>query len=891
MRMRKPPSFGRFLLTMVFLLEGLSLAIVISFLFAMLDRSMKQELISKTHVKQAELRLFITDRLNYTNTRVEEIRSNNNIRIGLLIEMHSKIAENLRTLYPPTRGSSFYVRTLDGQFFPPLNDHHRFIDDSTLLPSRSGEVTQTSVDPHTYAYFAPILQHDNILGHAVGVYDLHADPNCTKLLKAFDNLSLVYKTETQWVDLLSHRPLSGPAPKETEEASLSPDQLDLPGSSALQIGMKEFPSLFLNMDNRQYRQQRRAMVTRLVLLGIPIFLLTFAFSFLILKRVTNALDALAKNALHIADTGEHSNLDTSRVRHAEFLYLTKAFNKVMAKVREQTDDLKNTNKKLQQQIEERRQIALALQESESQLRSLQDNIPVGLFRKSTDGRLLFANPKMIAIFGYESEEEMIDVDFRQRFYYHQQYDHIMDKFETSDSIQNLELRFKRKDGTPMWGSVHLKISDDPKSGDRYIDGAIQDITDRKKIENENQKLETQLRQTHKMEALGTLAGGIAHDFNNILFAIIGFCELAIEDAVPESDQEKNLEEAVACIQRATELVRQILTFARQTDVVKQPLNLTPIMKENFRLLRATLPTTIDIRTMLKGDHTILADPTQVHQIIINLCTNASHAMRKKGGLLTIELEKVDIQPGGEELGPRLKHGAYARLRVKDSGHGMPPETIERIFDPYYTTKPQGEGTGMGLSVVQGIVNRLGGVIWVDSTLGKGTIFDIYLPTLEVIKTDKKHETKSVYGGKEHILFVDDEPPITRMISQTLSNLGYQLTPYNSPVEALKLFQSFPERFDLVISDVTMPQMTGYELTREILKIRPDLPVILCTGYDKSVNEESALDVGARALLYKPLTRQDLSATIRNVLNGSYKSTTIQQDDRNIEGYRAGAGKA
>jgi len=876
--MKKPPSFGRFLLTMVFLLEGLSLAIVISFLFAMLDRSMKQELISHTNAKLAELRLYITDRLNYTNTRVEEIRSNNNIRIGLLIEMHSRIAENLQTLYPQTLGSTYYVRGTDGRFFPKLRDSHSFLDDASLLPSRPGEMTQAAVDPHIFAYFASIVQQDKVIGYAVGVYDLSADPNCVELIKAFKNLSLVFKTEAHWVDLLSHRPLSVTSPSISETAALSPDQLGSEGSSALHIGMKEFPSLFLKLDNHQYLQRRWSMVTKLVFLCIPIFLLTCTFSFLILKRVTIVLDALAKNALRIADTGEQTNLDTTMVRHAEFLYLTQAFNKVLTRVREQTGDLKNANKRLQQQSEERRQMTEALQESESQLRSLQDNIPVGLFRKSTDGRLLFANPKMIAIFGYDSEEELISENIRQLFFYPQQYDHVMDKFEASDSIQSLELRFKRKDGTPIWGSVHLKISGNPKIGASYIDGAIQDITDRKKIEAENLKLETQLRQTHKMEALGTLAGGIAHDFNNILFAIIGFCELAIEDAIPDSTQQKNLEEAVACIQRAAELVRQILTFARQTDVEKHPLNLMPIIKENIKLLRATLPATIEIRTALHGDLTVLADPTQIHQIIINLCTNAAHAMKEKGGILTIEVEKINNHPDKGYFEPGLKQGSYARLRVKDTGHGLQPETTERIFDPYFTTKPQGEGTGMGLSVAQGIISRLDGAICVDSTPGKGATFDVYLPALEVKEPEKLMDIKSIAGGHEHILFVDDELHITRMISQMLSNLGYQLTPHNSPVEALEMFRSAPERFDLIISDVTMPQMTGFDLAREMLKIRPNLPIVLCTGYDKSVNDEAALSIGAHALLYKPLTRQDLSTTIRRVLNGPNDSMKIRQAD-------------
>lgn len=863
---------------MVFLMEGLSLAIVVSFLFAMLNSSMNQEMLSHINAKQAELRLYITHRLKYTRTRVEEIKSNNSIKIALLIGMHSRIAEDLQSLYPTTLGSTFYVQGMDGLFFPQLKDVHGIINDTTLLKGRPEDVSQMAVDPHTFAFFMPIVQKDKVLGNVVGIYDLRADPNCVKLLKAFKNLSLVVKTDTQWVDLLSHRALSESSHRISEVSSLSTDQLTSDEAFALEIGMSEFPSLFLKLDNHHYRQRRRSMVIKLVLLSIPIFLLTCTFSFLILKRVTLVLHALAKNALRIAQTGEHTYLDTGMVRHAEFLHLTKAFNKVLARVREQTDDLKNTNKKLQQQIEERRQMAQALQKSESQLRSLQDNIPVGLFRKSADGRLLFANPTMMAIFGFDSEEEMIHADIRRLFHYPQQYDHIMAEIEVSNSIQNLELRFKRKDGTPAWGRVHLKKYKDYNLGESYIDGAIQDITDRKKIESENQRLETQLQQAHKMEALGTLAGGIAHDFNNILFAITGFCELAIEDAAPDSIQEENLNEAIACIGRATELVRQILTFARQTDVEKHPLNLTPIMKENFRMLRATLPTSIDISTELKGDQTILADPTQIHQIVINLCTNAAHAMREKGGRLSIELEKIENDSGAEDFEPRLKQGAYTRLRVKDTGHGMPPETVERIFDPYYTTKAQGEGTGMGLSVVQGIVNRLNGVIGVDSAPGKGSTFDVYLPALDVTKPHKLQSTKTIEEGHEHILFVDDELPLTRMISQMLSKLGYQITPQNSPVEALELIRCDTGRFDLVISDVTMPQMSGYELAIEIQKISPDLPIVLCTGYNKSVNEATAFSAGARALLFKPLTRHDLSTTIRRVLNDSKARMTIRQAD-------------
>ena len=864
--MKKPPSFRRFLLIMVFLLEGLSLAVVIGFLFAMLDRSMQQEQVGRINVQQAELRLHLTDRLKYTYSRVEEIHSNNNIKIGLLLGMHAKIAENVQTFYPQTMGSTFYIRSVDGRYYPQPRHRHRFLNDLHLLAHRKGDVTQTAVNPHTFVYLVPILRQDRVQGHAVGVYDLSVDPGCEKLLAATSDLSLAYRQHQQFTDLFTHRPLSKASRWITDELTRNHHWSASDERHNQLVGMEEFPSLYLMVDNKQYRQQRGAMVTKLVLLCIPLLMLTFTVSFLILKRVTNALDALAKNAHHIAETDGRLDLDTTKVRHAEFLSFTQAFNKVLSTVRQRTGDLKSANDNLQKQIKERRQMADALQESEAQLRSLQDNIPVGLFRRSMDGRLLFANPKMVSIFGYDSQEEMMQKPIRQSYDDPGQYDEVMDRFEASENIQRLELRLKRKDGTPIWGAVHLNRTIDPKSGVAHIDGAIIDITDRKKIEDDKHKLETQLRQASKMEALGTLAGGIAHDFNNILFAIIGFCELALEDAIQDTCQQDNLKEAITGAQRAAELVRQILTFARQTEIERNPLNLTSIVKESLKLMRATLPKSIEIRTELDANLTVLADPTQMHQIIVNLGTNASHAMGDSGGVLTIALSKVDTVPGNGHRGAELKQGPHACLRIVDTGHGMSAEILERIFDPYFTTKAQGEGTGMGLSLVQGIVRSLNGVISIDSAVGKGSTFDIYLPVLEKTDSVFHQDRKSVVGGREHILFVDDELVLTQMMSQMLSKMGYHVTPHNSPIEALEQFRHAPERFDLVISDVTMPDMDGPDMAREMIKIRPDLPIVLCTGYSANINEKTASNIGVRDLLHKPLVRHELSTTIRRVLD-------------------------
>jgi PAS domain S-box-containing protein len=864
--MKRPPSFRRFLLIMVFLLEGLSLAVVIGFLFAVLDRSMQQEHAGRINVQRAELRLHITNRLNYTHSRVEEILSNNNIKIALLLGMHSKIAESIRMFYPQTMGSTFYVRSIDGRHYPQPGHRHGFLKDLHLLPLRPGDAAQTAVNPYTFVYLIPVIQQDQVQGHAVGVYDLSADPHCEELLAASGDLSLVYRQYEHFTDLFTHRPLSMVSHWISDNVTRNQYWHASDERHTQLAGMEEFPSLYFTMDNQQYRHRWGVMVTKLVMLCIPLLMLTFTVSFLILKRVTNTLDALAKEAHHIAETNRCLDLDTTNVRHAEFLSFTRAFNKVLATVRQRTGDLKNVNDNLQQQIEERRQMADMLQESESQLRSLQDNIPVGLFRRTMDGRLLFANPKMVSIFGYDSQDEMMQVPIRQSYDDPGQYDHVMDRFDASETIQRLELRFRRKDGTPIWGAVHLKRTTDPKSGVSFIDGAIIDITDRKKIEDDKHKLETQLRQAHKMEALGTLAGGIAHDFNNVLFAITGYCELALEDTVQDTCQRDNLEQAIIGTQRAAGLVRQILTFARQTEIERHPLNLTPIVKESLKLMRATLPTSIEIRTELDPDLTVLADPTQLHQIIVNLCTNASHAMRDCGGILTIALSRVDIAPGKGHRGTGLKQGQYACLRVGDTGHGMSAEILERIFDPYYTTKTQGEGTGMGLSVVQGIVTSLNGVITADSVEGKGSTFDIFLPVLEKTDLVLRQDRRSVVGGREHILFVDDELVLTQLMSQMLSKMGYHVTVHNSPLEALENFHHASEQFDLVISDVTMPDMDGPDMAREMMNIRPGLPVILCTGYSANLNEKIASNSGIRDVLHKPLSQQELSTTIRRVLD-------------------------
>ena len=398
--------------------------------------------------------------------------------------------------------------------------------------------------------------------------------------------------------------------------------------------------------------------------------------------------------------------------------------------------------------------------------------------------------------------------------------------------------------------------------------SVYDLTERMEAEEEKKVLGRQLRQAQKMEAVGTLAGGIAHDFNNILSAVIGFTEMAMEDAPPDSFLSHNMEQVLQAGLRAKHLVQQILAFSRQSEHEIRPVQLDRIIQEACELLRASLPTTIEIYTDIQSDAHIMGDPTQMHQVLMNLCTNAGHAMRDRGGRLTIALREADED---EIQGKRLTGmtaDAYLQLIVEDTGHGIPPAIIDRIFDPFFTTKEHTEGTGMGLSVAHGIIKSHGGSIDVESQPGQGTTFRIYLPKVQRHTQDDQANTLPLPSGTERVLFVDDETMLVDMSRQILQRLGYQVTACTSSREALQHFQRDPSAFDLVITDMTMPQMTGKELAIELLRINPQLPIILCTGFSETITEEAAKRLGIQAFILKPIVMSDLAETMRKVLDAT-----------------------
>jgi PAS domain S-box-containing protein len=505
-----------------------------------------------------------------------------------------------------------------------------------------------------------------------------------------------------------------------------------------------------------------------------------------------------------------------------------------------------------------------LQEGEERRRTIFEAFPDPVtIIQVEDGRCVDINSAFIRVTGWTREDTIgktaADLDLWQN---PKEREKLVAGIAQQGKIENLEAKFRLKDGsviTALMSAIAIKLNDKP-----HIVTITRDISELKSAQEEREKLKNQLIQAQKMEAIGT-----AHDFNNILGAIIGYAEMALYDTQKDTMEHYNIDQVLKAGHRAKDLVKQILAFSRKSEQDKTVISSTPIIEEVLKLLRASLPTTIEIKQNIEPNpDPIFADPTQIHQVIMNLCTNSAHAMEDSGGILQVSLSNFELSARRASQYPELNPGPYVKLSISDTGRGMDAVTMSRIFDPYFTTKEQDKGTGMGLAVVHGIVKGHGGGIHVESTPGEGTRFDILFPIMRKQIISETEELKTLPTGNEHILFIDDEDFLIDLGKNMLKKLGYRVEARTQPVEALEVFRTAPDKFDLVISDMTMPSMTGDTLATELMKIRPDLPVIICTGYSERIDDQRAQELGIKGLMMKPFTIRGLSKTVRNALDGN-----------------------
>ncbi len=517
-------------------------------------------------------------------------------------------------------------------------------------------------------------------------------------------------------------------------------------------------------------------------------------------------------------------------------------------------------------ITSRKQAEKDLRESEEQYRSLfKNNHSIMLLIDPETADIVDANPAAVSFYGWDYEtltrKKVFDINTLTE-------EQVFDEIKKAQMEQRKQFYFRHCLANGEIRDVEVYSGPIKVHGKELLYSIVYDITARKKAEEEKAALETQLLHAQKMESIGTLSGGIAHDFNNLLGIILGNAELAMDD-MPEWHPAKfSLNEIRTASLRARDVVKQLLSFSRKTDPKQRPVKLVQIVEDALKILRSSIPTSVEIHQNIPNDtdDTILADSTQINQVMINLFTNAAHAMEDGGGVITIGIENMDLDHVSAYIYPDLSPGRYVKLTVSDTGTGIDHEIKDRIFDPYFTTKEVGKGTGIGLSVVHGIVKSHNGAILVDSQFKKGTTFSIFFPVAEETVVIEAEPDDEFPTGNERILIVDDEKSMADIGRKRLERLGYEVEARTDPMEALELFRADPDQFDLVITDMTMPHITGDNLVKEILKIRPDMPTILCTGFSEKIDEEKAKKIGAREYIDKPFDRGKLSRLVRKVLD-------------------------
>jgi PAS domain S-box-containing protein len=565
--------------------------------------------------------------------------------------------------------------------------------------------------------------------------------------------------------------------------------------------------------------------------------------------------------------------EVPELHYREFSSIVRSFGRMAARVRFGEASLVDSNALLRQEIVRREEAVRALvaaegaaQESAALLQHLFDATPVGV-ALSVDRTLRRVNERFCEITGFAAAE-LAGMDVRCLYHDEAEFLRVGGELHLEareEGARAVETVWRRKDGASIEVQLQWRALD-PGDWTQGLSVTVTDITPQRRAAAERDALHERMARSQKLEAIGTLAGGIAHDFNNILGAIIGYTEFCLKSETLSTEVREDMEVVRQAGRRAAELVRQILAFSRQASQERVWVQPSLIAREALKLLRASLPATIDVRSRLDCDAAVMADPAQLHQILVNLCTNAALAM-KDGGVLEVEIAETHFDPveARMEGGPPRR---FARLSVRDTGCGMPREVQERIFEPFFTTRREGEGTGMGLAVVHGIVKASGGYLTVRSAPGCGSTFDVHLPIAdEATGAQAAQADAALYGGDERVLLVDDEPLLTEVTQRALARGGYAASAFTSSRDAVRAFEDAPGHWDAIVTDMTMPGVTGEELVRRARALRPDVPIILCTGYSERMTPEAAAALGVDRFALKPVAPSELRRLVREAIDG------------------------
>lgn len=604
---------------------------------------------------------------------------------------------------------------------------------------------------------------------------------------------------------------------------------------------------------------RNFLITALIIVIVLSVGITYLISTSVTKPLASFMDKLEEGT-----KGDFS-VRMDAAHPDEFGQLSRHFNSFMTQ-------LEHNQKEIENVIKKNIDAQAALVENDLKLRSLFDQSfqhtgilsPMGILEEINQSGLEF---------GGCSLGEVVFKPFWQLPWWRHD-PKVQQKLKRA--VQNaMQGKFVRYDTTSISKDNEIKDIDlsikpifKPSGGVAFIISEGRDITEYKQAALERKNLAVQLEKSQKMEAIGTLAGGIAHDFNNILSGILGYAQLTELNLNNPMKAKGYMSQIVKGAQRAAGLTQQILTFSRQTEYEKHPLNIYLVIKEALKLLRSSIPTTIEINENIVSKSKVMADPTQIHQVVMNLCTNAYHAIGETGGLIAVELKEIEISGTSDFFDQKMNPGRYIELEITDTGAGMNKETMLKAFDPYFTTKEVGKGTGFGLALVHAIVEEHDGYIKVKSSVGQGSSFYVYLPLVEndaAQGKDKKNET-SFNGGTEKLMVVDDEEDICQIVKTFLSDCGYTVSIFENGATAFDIFEKDPDQFDMIITDMAMPQMTGLELSKKVLKIRKNLPIIMCTGYSEAVSESKAIKMGIQRYVQKPVDNRKLAVLIREILD-------------------------